>query len=104
MPGGDGTGPMGLGPLTGRGAGFCAEYPVMRYRNRAIGYGMGFGRGRGFKRRFYCVGIPEEAYYAADYGRFEMDEKESLQYQAKFMENQLHEIKKRLDVLDQKDE
>jgi hypothetical protein len=24
MPGFDGTGPMGLGPLTGRGMGFCA--------------------------------------------------------------------------------
>ncbi|MCD6310782.1 MAG: DUF5320 domain-containing protein, partial [Candidatus Eremiobacteraeota bacterium] len=24
MPGGDGTGPMGMGPMTGRGMGFCA--------------------------------------------------------------------------------
>lgn len=23
MPGGDGTGPMGLGPMTGRGSGYC---------------------------------------------------------------------------------
>ncbi|NOX97263.1 MAG: DUF5320 domain-containing protein, partial [Nitrospirae bacterium] len=28
MPGGDGTGPMGLGSRTGRAAGFCAGYPV----------------------------------------------------------------------------
>ena len=26
MPFGDGTGPMGLGPMTGRGAGFCAGF------------------------------------------------------------------------------
>ena len=26
MPFGDGTGPMGLGPMTGRGAGYCAGY------------------------------------------------------------------------------
>jgi uncharacterized protein DUF5320 len=24
MPGGDGTGPMGMGPMTGRAAGYCA--------------------------------------------------------------------------------
>ena len=28
MPRGDGTGPAGFGPLTGRGAGYCAGYPV----------------------------------------------------------------------------
>jgi hypothetical protein len=27
MPFGDGTGPMGMGPLTGRGAGYCAGFP-----------------------------------------------------------------------------
>jgi hypothetical protein len=26
MPRGDGTGPMGVGPKTGRGAGFCAGF------------------------------------------------------------------------------
>ncbi|MCD6382905.1 MAG: DUF5320 domain-containing protein, partial [Thermoplasmata archaeon] len=24
MPWGDGTGPMGMGPMTGRGAGYCS--------------------------------------------------------------------------------
>jgi len=28
MPRGDGTGPMGLGPMTGTAAGFCAGYPA----------------------------------------------------------------------------
>jgi len=28
MPGGDGTGPAGMGPMTGRAAGYCAGYPV----------------------------------------------------------------------------
>ena len=36
MPGGDGTGPMGRGPLTGRGMGSCGR-----------GLGRGFGRGYG---------------------------------------------------------
>jgi len=33
MPGGDGTGPAGLGPMTGRTAGFCAGYPVPGFAN-----------------------------------------------------------------------
>jgi len=41
MPLGDGTGPAGLGPMTGRAAGFCAGYPVPGYMNPAVG-GVGF--------------------------------------------------------------
>jgi len=33
MPFGDGTGPAGMGPMTGRAAGFCAGYPVPGYMN-----------------------------------------------------------------------
>jgi hypothetical protein len=33
MPRGDGTGPAGLGPMTGRAAGFCVGYPVPGYMN-----------------------------------------------------------------------
>jgi len=33
MPLGDGTGPAGAGPMTGRAAGFCAGYPVPGYMN-----------------------------------------------------------------------
>ncbi len=46
MPGGDGTGPGGMGPMTGRAAGYCAGYPVPGYMNPIPGgYGYGFGRG-----------------------------------------------------------
>ena len=33
MPAGDGTGPLGFGPMTGRAAGYCAGYPVPGYAN-----------------------------------------------------------------------
>ena len=58
MPFGDGTGPAGFGPMTGRAAGYCAGYPVPGYSNRGLGYpgaffgrryatwGPGLGRGR----------------------------------------------------------
>ena len=39
MPGGDGTGPRGMGPMTGRAAGYCAGFPVPGYMNPALGYG-----------------------------------------------------------------
>ena len=50
MPGGDGTGPGGMGPMTGRAAGYCAGYPVPGLMNPVGGRGFGFGRGRGFGR------------------------------------------------------
>ena len=52
MPRGDGTGPWGLGPMTGRGAGFCAGYRAPRYMNFG-GRGLGFGRGRGNRRMWW---------------------------------------------------
>jgi hypothetical protein len=56
MPGGDRTGPAGMGPMTGRAAGFGAGFPVPSYMNPdgarayrapynipALGYGRGYG-------------------------------------------------------------
>ena len=60
MPFGDGTGPMGQGPMTGRGAGYCTGFsrPVFN-APRTMGrwfnigwprWGRRSGRGRGFGR------------------------------------------------------
>ncbi|MBD3402701.1 hypothetical protein GF420_07385 [candidate division GN15 bacterium] len=58
MPGGDRTGPLGRGPLSGRGAGYCrgndAPGYVDRYGRR--GYGGGYGRGR--RHRYFATGMP----------------------------------------------
>jgi hypothetical protein len=56
MPFGDGTGPRGLGPMTGRGAGYCAGFGMPGFYNPmpggyggyGFGLGRGWGRGRGF--------------------------------------------------------
>ncbi len=37
MPNGDGTGPMGSGPMTGRAAGFCVGYSMPGYVNPVPG-------------------------------------------------------------------
>jgi len=43
MPFGDGSGPIGLGPMTGRRAGFCAGYSVPGFANPAAGYRFRYG-------------------------------------------------------------
>jgi hypothetical protein len=66
MPGGDRTGPAGWGPMTGRGAGFCAGYPVAGFMNPAWGRGgrgRGWGRGAGgggwgHRHGYFATGIP----------------------------------------------
>lgn len=52
MAGGDGTGPLGQGPRTGRGAGYCAGFDMSGYANPRFGRGLrvGFGRGLGAGR------------------------------------------------------
>ena len=62
MPGGDGTGPAGMGPMTGRAAGYCAGYPVAGYMNpvggRGLwGWGRGRGGGRGRRNWFHATGL-----------------------------------------------
>ena len=47
MPRGDGTGPMGMGPMKGRAAGYCASYPAPGFVNPVGGRGLGLARGRG---------------------------------------------------------
>lgn len=48
MPRGDGTGPAGMGSMSGRGAGYCAGFGTPGFVNRGAGLGRGFGRGLGF--------------------------------------------------------
>ncbi|MGQ9681474.1 MAG: DUF5320 domain-containing protein [Anaerolineae bacterium] len=62
MPRGDGTGPAGMGPMTGRAAGYCAGYGVPGYANPSPGRGMGCwgarGGGRGWRHWYYATGLP----------------------------------------------
>jgi len=48
MPGFDGTGPAGAGPMTGWGMGPCGHGAGAAYA-RFYGRGMGFGRGMGMR-------------------------------------------------------
>ena len=104
MPRGDGSGPMGTGPMTGRGAGFCTGFDVPGYAN-PIAYGCALGRGRGgrgFRQMFYATALPGWMRFGGqntDGTYFESadNEKEFLKRQEKFLENQLDNVKKRLE-------
>ena len=114
MPGGDGTGPMGLGQMTGRGAGYCAGFPVPGYANpmpgrgwgmgRGWGRGGGWGRGRGRRHGYYAMGAPDipPAYGVAPYYATPSAEQETqvLRAQAEHIEGALDEIRKRLAELE----
>jgi hypothetical protein len=63
MPFGDGTGPAGAGPMTGRAAGFCAGYPVPGYMNPA-GSASWVNPVAG-RAGFYGPGVPAFAPYSA---------------------------------------
>ena len=76
MPGFDGTGPAGMGPMTGGGRGYCnpgagGNWGYGRGFGRGMGMGRGFGRGFGFRGSsppWPYVGIgrgglPRHAYY-----------------------------------------
>ena len=122
MPGGDGTGPAGMGPMTGRAAGYCAGYPVPGFVNPIAGRGFGgWGRGAGGwgrRNRFYATGlagwqragsgypapggaVPYGAPYAAPFAPTisSQQELDQLKGQADYFEDALDGIKKRIEEL-----
>ena len=108
MPRGDGTGPMGLGPMTGRGAGYCAGYPYPGFTNPGFGRGyFGWGRGRGWRNWYRATGIPRwgrAAYGLPAGGEYayqpdQNEEKEILTEQLKALKEETTVIEKRLQDL-----
>ncbi|MDK2820927.1 MAG: hypothetical protein PWP31_892 [Clostridia bacterium] len=111
MPRGDRTGPWGLGPRTGRGAGFCNGFPTPGYANP--GFGPGFGRGRGMGRRMFGFGnmlpagwwgIPfPGAVPPQGQGKQNVD-LEVLKQQADMLEKQLNGIKQQLKEMENEED
>ncbi|MBN1835247.1 MAG: DUF5320 domain-containing protein [Spirochaetales bacterium] len=106
MPRGDGTGPAGMGPMTGRAAGYCAGYNMPGYMNAyggRMGGGFGWGRGRGWGWGLgYPAapgGAPYAPYpYAPQYSAEQ--ERQALQGQVKFFEDQIAALKERMGELE----
>jgi len=122
MPGGDRTGPMGLGPMTGRAAGYCAGFGVPGYVNpfhgRGFwGWGRGRGGGRGRRRWVYAPGFAgwspfvtgwpavAPSWPAASYGSpfvpamTRQQEIDALKGQAEYVEDVLDGLRRRIEEL-----
>ena len=111
MPRGNGTGPEGFGPTTGRGAGFCAGNSRPGFMTPGGRGGMGFarggfrfGRGRGFSGRGgagfgYGGRNMFQENGGSNWTQYQPDpetEKEALKNQADALHSELDFLKSRL--------
>jgi hypothetical protein len=110
MPRGDRTGPMGMGPMTGRAAGYCAGYGVPGYVNPVPGRGFGLGRGGGWGRGwrwrhwYHAIGLPGWArfgYPPAPTPPTREQEAESLRAQAEWLKEELDAINQRISAIEE---
>ncbi len=126
MPGGDRTGPRGLGSRTGRGFGYCAGYDTPGYtkgpgmglgggwgRGRGIGYGRGFGygggRGWGYRAPIYTpiynpypTDIITKATPETQLNMLKQ-EKEYIESQVNGMNSAIADISKRIEELEKQE-
>jgi len=126
MPGGNARGPFGMGPMTGRAAGFCAGFGAPGSMNPWVGRGFpgggrGRGGGRGYRNRFYATGLTgwqraDAGWPAQGWGWpytpgfagpgvtaiSREQQLEALRGQAEAMENSLEGIRKRIEELEVK--
>jgi len=87
---------MGMGPMTGRAAGYCAGYPVPGYMNPMPGRGWGRGFGRGWG---YGYGAMPPAAYGWQPPAPEQ-EAQMLRQQAEMLQQQLDAIQQRITQLE----
>ena len=120
MPRGNGTGPEGFGPMTGRGLGFCAGYDLPGYmqggyggRRGAYGGYAGYGRGMAWRRgggyRGYGPGLGprfsrEPVYWQEPPVRPYENESSFLRDQEQILKTELELIQQRLTKLEEQDD
>lgn len=119
MPGGDRTGPAGVGPRTGGGWGYCGGFGMPGFANRGLGrgFGMGFGwgrgawgwgrgfggGGRGWRHWFYASGQPgwmRIGGYGPAWAPDAGTEKQMLKSDADALQSELELVRKRLSEIE----
>lgn len=122
MPAGDRTGPEGMGPMSGRGMGYCggSQTPGLADARGGRGFGRGFGRGRGMGSRargsgggrgwrhwFRATGVPGWIRFGGtptlDQSPDPQAEKQALQNRAEALQAEMDAIKQRLGAIDRND-
>jgi hypothetical protein len=106
MPRGNGMGPEGLGPMTGRGAGYCASFTSPGFMSRP-------GGGRGWRNCYHATGLMgwqrNAGRWPSYQGEFQgtpimtglsrEQQAEALRNQAGILEERLGTVRKRLEEL-----
>ncbi len=120
MPLGDRTGPLGMGPKTGRGAGYCSGFGMPGYANPVpvrgwFGFGRGwsrgrglFGRGCGWRHWYWATGLPGWAragygyqpFWGYPYASTAREEIDVLREEAEFLKKELEEVQSRIKTLE----
>jgi hypothetical protein len=113
MPGFDGTGPMGMGPMTGGARGLCSPYsrPFARRDWTLCSWFGRSGRGKGFRNMFWATGVPDRRGYNAGiyhgtpfYGQYSKEqETDFLKDQSAILRQELSIIDRRIQELESKD-
>jgi len=103
MPGFDGTGPRGMGPMTGGGRGFCSPWGSgTAYRSYGRFQGMGYGypyygAGASYPSYGAPTGVPGATPFVPQMTREQ--ELDFLKNQAQGMRGQLEQIEARIQQL-----
>ncbi|MBW2060748.1 MAG: DUF5320 domain-containing protein [Deltaproteobacteria bacterium] len=104
MPGMDGTGPMGQGPLTGGGFGYCTG--ARPYYGRGLVYGAGrggrpWGGGRGFA---YGGAWRRAGYYNPQFGGgyYSPAPQETWGSESEFLKAQAEDLRAELNAIEER--
>jgi hypothetical protein len=90
---------MGMGPMTGRAAGFCAGFNMPGYMNQIPGGG--FGRGFGWRNRYYATGMTGWQRAAGAVPQMSREQEiEVLKNQANSLQDALNAVRKQLQELE----
>ena len=100
MPRGDRSGPNGMGSMTGRRMGYCADFNNPNFAQQGgfgYGYGGGFrgGFGRGFRRRYGFEG---------EFSSSDLSEKKVIENEINILKNQLTFLEKQLSATENNDD
>ena len=101
MPGFDGTGPRGMGPMTGGGRGFCSPWGI-----RAVRRGYGIPPRVGYNYPYYGGATPYPSYGEAPFvpQMTRQQELNSLKNQADMLKGHLEQVEARVRELGAKEE
>jgi hypothetical protein len=100
MPSGDRTGPMGQGPRTGRGLGYCSGSNVPGFMNSGFGRSFGVGFGRRFMNRARFLPIQQNT--AQRLVPIVQNSQETVSEEKQFLEQELENLKQDMEDIEKR--